>query len=130
MFDICMEVQESSINPKDQNLAFCFCDIFLFCLCVCLEMGLPSPHYLSFMLYFVLTVCMANTTYYKISYLARSGFVETELSEPSMHQASMMIKECPSWSSCSLSMNGETMLLGWNGVPLRSVSAWKFQQDY
>ncbi|XP_057809709.1 DELLA protein GAI1-like [Salvia miltiorrhiza] len=56
------------------------------------------------------------------------GIVETELSQPSMCQASLMMKASPSWSCCTLKMNGKSMLLGWNGIPIQFVSAWKFQQ--
>ncbi|KAI3469298.1 hypothetical protein Pfo_025961 [Paulownia fortunei] len=62
-------------------------------------------------------------------YFGSFGIVETELSQSSMYQASLLICESPCWSSCTLSMDGKCMLLGWNGIPLRSVSAWKFQHD-
>ncbi|KAG8370510.1 hypothetical protein BUALT_Bualt14G0124400 [Buddleja alternifolia] len=49
-------------------------------------------------------------------YFARFGIVETELSQPSMHQASLLIRDTPCWRSCTLRMNGKCMLLGWNGT--------------
>ncbi|KAK6138799.1 hypothetical protein DH2020_027463 [Rehmannia glutinosa] len=61
-------------------------------------------------------------------YFARFGIVETELSQASMYQASLLIRESCRWKLCSLSMNGKCMLLGWNGIPLRSLSAWKFSE--
>lgn len=60
-------------------------------------------------------------------YFSKFGILESELSRTSMDQARLMIGECPSWSSCTMSMNGKSMLLGWNGIMLRSLSAWKFQ---
>lgn len=62
-------------------------------------------------------------------YFASFGMVETELSQPSMDQARLMIREYPRWSCCNLSMTGKTMLIGWNGIPIWFLSAWKFQQD-
>ncbi|KAG8370512.1 hypothetical protein BUALT_Bualt14G0124600 [Buddleja alternifolia] len=59
-------------------------------------------------------------------YFARFGIVETELSQSSMYQASMLIRESGCSSRFTLSMNEKCMLLGWNGTPLRSLSAWKF----
>ncbi|KAI3459221.1 hypothetical protein Pfo_015884 [Paulownia fortunei] len=62
-------------------------------------------------------------------YFARFGIVEMELSQPSVYQASLLLRESASWSPCTLGMNGKCMLLGWKGTPLRSVSAWKFPHD-
>ncbi|KAL0457484.1 UNVERIFIED_CONTAM: hypothetical protein Slati_1087600 [Sesamum latifolium] len=62
-------------------------------------------------------------------YFAKFSIVEMELSQPSMDQASLLVRESPCWKSCTLGMNGKCMLLGWNEIPLRSVSAWKFQKD-
>ncbi|XP_047948749.1 DELLA protein RGL1-like [Salvia hispanica] len=62
-------------------------------------------------------------------YFAEFGLVETELSQPSLHQARLMVKGSPSWSSCMLKMNGKSMIIGWNGIPIRFVSAWKFSND-
>ncbi|KAH6816739.1 hypothetical protein C2S51_021559 [Perilla frutescens var. frutescens] len=71
--------------------------------------------------------------YYKIDfwreYISNFGIVETDLSQPAMYQASLMIKECPSWSSCTLKMNGKSLIIGWNGIPMQFVSAWKFEQE-
>lgn len=62
-------------------------------------------------------------------YFSRFGIFETEMSEASIDQARLMIGERPCWSNCSFSMNGKSMVLCWKGIPLRFVSAWKFQQD-
>ncbi|XP_047948752.1 DELLA protein GAI1-like [Salvia hispanica] len=59
-------------------------------------------------------------------YFAEFGLVEMELSQPSMHQARLMVKGSPSWSCCTLKMNGKSMIIGWNGIPIQFVSAWKF----
>ncbi|KAL1548191.1 DELLA protein 1-like [Salvia divinorum] len=59
-------------------------------------------------------------------YFSRFGILETEMSEASLCQARLMIGERACWSSCSLGTNGKSMILGWKGIPLRFVSAWKF----
>lgn len=59
-------------------------------------------------------------------YFSRFGILETEMSEASLCQAQLMIGERACWSSCSLGMNGKSMILCWKGIPLRFVSAWKF----
>ncbi|KAG6431386.1 hypothetical protein SASPL_109465 [Salvia splendens] len=65
---------------------------------------------------------------FRRKYFVKFGLVETELSQPSMHQARLMVKGSPSWSYCTLKMNGKSMIIGWNGIPIQFVSAWKFQQ--
>ncbi|XP_051126019.1 scarecrow-like protein 3 [Andrographis paniculata] len=62
-------------------------------------------------------------------YLSRFGLVETPLSQRAIHQASLMIQESPLWHSCTMTLDRECLLLGWDSVPLRSVSAWKFQHE-
>ncbi|PIN23236.1 hypothetical protein CDL12_04002 [Handroanthus impetiginosus] len=62
-------------------------------------------------------------------YFARFGIVEMELSKSSIVQASLLLKESDCWSGCTLSMNRKCMLIGWNGMAIRSVSAWKFRHD-
>ncbi|KAI3853998.1 hypothetical protein MKW92_017521 [Papaver armeniacum] len=60
------------------------------------------------------------------AFFTRYGMVETELSQSNLYQAHLILKQVPCWSSCSLDMNGECLILGWKGTPLSSVSAWKF----
>ncbi|KAI3918934.1 hypothetical protein MKW98_017382 [Papaver atlanticum] len=60
------------------------------------------------------------------AFFTRYGMVETELSQSNLYQADLILKQVPCWSSCSLDMNGECLILGWKGTPLSSISAWKF----
>ncbi|KAL8481229.1 hypothetical protein ACS0TY_027672 [Phlomoides rotata] len=61
------------------------------------------------------------------AFFARHNLVETELSVSSLDQASMGLHSLPRGSSCTLNMDGKSLILGWNGTPFSSVSAWKFQ---
>ncbi|KAI3459223.1 hypothetical protein Pfo_015886 [Paulownia fortunei] len=56
---------------------------------------------------------------------AEFNIVETELSDSSLYQASLLIKRNSSWHSCTLHMDGKCMIVGWKGTPLQSISAWK-----
>nr|AZL19374.1 transcription factor GRAS1 [Diospyros kaki] len=60
------------------------------------------------------------------AFFARFGMVEIDLSESSLHQARLVAELFDCKSSCTLEKNGNSLLLGWKGTPLHSVSAWKF----
>lgn len=62
------------------------------------------------------------------AFFARFGMVETELSKSSLYQASLVAKKFACGSSCTLDMNRQSLIIGWKGTPMHSVSAWKFQQ--
>ncbi|MCL7022771.1 hypothetical protein MKW94_010054 [Papaver nudicaule] len=59
------------------------------------------------------------------AFFTRYGMVETELSQSNLYQADLILKQVPPWSSCSLDMNGECLILRWKGTPMSSISAWK-----
>ncbi|OVA02528.1 Transcription factor GRAS [Macleaya cordata] len=59
-------------------------------------------------------------------FFKRFGMVETELSQSSLYQANLILKQVACWSSCTLDMNGKCLIVGWKGTPINSVSAWKF----
>lgn len=59
------------------------------------------------------------------SFIKRFGFVETELSQLSLDQANLVVKQLPFGSCCTMDMNEKALTLGWKGAPLLSVSAWK-----
>ncbi|KAK9086306.1 hypothetical protein Syun_028700 [Stephania yunnanensis] len=61
------------------------------------------------------------------AFFARFGLVETELSESSLYQASLVLKQFPIGRFCTLEMNGKCLLAGWKGTPIHSLSVWKFQ---
>ncbi|XP_052176593.1 DELLA protein RGL1-like [Diospyros lotus] len=60
------------------------------------------------------------------AFFARFGMVEIDLSESSLHQARLVAELFDCKSACTLEKNGNSLLLGWKGTPLHSVSAWKF----
>lgn len=60
---------------------------------------------------------------------SRFGIVEMELSHSSLFQASLVLKSCSCWSSCTINMNGKSMILQWKETPIKSISAWKFPRD-
>lgn len=60
------------------------------------------------------------------SFFARFGIIETELSTSSLYQASLVLKKFDCGSSCTLGMNEKSLLIGWKGTPMHSLSVWKF----
>nr|GMD89285.1 DELLA protein RGL1 [Ipomoea batatas] len=59
-------------------------------------------------------------------FFARFGIEEEALSHSALYQASFLIRKYPSWSHCSLDMNGKSMIIKWKGTPVKSLSVWKF----
>ncbi|KAJ8623370.1 hypothetical protein MRB53_031901 [Persea americana] len=59
------------------------------------------------------------------SFFKRLGFEETELSQRSLDQANLVVKQVAYGSCCTLGMNGKALTVGWRGAPLFYVSAWK-----
>ncbi|XP_004308534.1 PREDICTED: DELLA protein RGL1-like [Fragaria vesca subsp. vesca] len=60
------------------------------------------------------------------AFFARYGMEELELSSSSLYQAELVSKKFPCGSSCTITMDGKTLLAGWKGTPLQSLSLWKF----
>ncbi|XVF62462.1 hypothetical protein PTKIN_Ptkin09bG0009700 [Pterospermum kingtungense] len=60
------------------------------------------------------------------AFFVRYGMEEAELSMSSLYQADLILKSFACGSSCTLSMNGKCLLVGWKGTPLHSISVWKF----
>lgn len=60
------------------------------------------------------------------AFFARYGMEEIELSSSSLYQADLVAKNFSCGSSCTISMDGKCMLIGWKGTPLHSLSLWKF----
>lgn len=59
----------------------------------------------------------------------RFGLVEMELSKSSLSQADLVLKKNPCGKFCTLAMNGKSLICGWKGAPISSVSAWEFRQE-
>jgi len=60
------------------------------------------------------------------SFFSRFGLVETELSERSLFQASLLVNRFVKDDSCTVERSGNSLLTLWKGTPLLFVSAWKF----
>ncbi|KAH7513465.1 hypothetical protein FEM48_Zijuj12G0202800 [Ziziphus jujuba var. spinosa] len=60
------------------------------------------------------------------AFFSRFGLEEEELSSSSLYQANLVVKNFPHGNSCTLDKNGKSLLIGWKGTPLQSLSVWKF----
>ncbi|KAK4265895.1 hypothetical protein QN277_026885 [Acacia crassicarpa] len=60
------------------------------------------------------------------AFFGRFGMVEEELSMSSLYQAELVAKKFSSGNSCTFHMDGSSLLTGWKGTPLSSLSVWKF----
>lgn len=60
------------------------------------------------------------------AFFRRFGMVETELSESSKYQASLVVNRFGKGKSCDLEWDGKGLIVGWKGTPLQSLTAWKF----
>ncbi|KAJ9145884.1 hypothetical protein P3X46_028212 [Hevea brasiliensis] len=60
------------------------------------------------------------------SFYARFGMVEIDLSSSSLLQANLIVKKFACGNYCTLNKNGKSLIIGWKGTPLHSLSAWKF----
>ncbi|KDP27929.1 hypothetical protein JCGZ_19009 [Jatropha curcas] len=60
------------------------------------------------------------------SFFARFGIIEAQISTSSMYQATLMLKKFDCGSSCTLDMNNKSLLIGWKGTPIHSLSVWNF----
>lgn len=64
------------------------------------------------------------------AFFMRFGFEERELSMSSMYQANLVLKNFSSANSFTLDTNGKSLIIGWKGTPLSSLSAWKLKCTY
>ncbi|KAI4369526.1 hypothetical protein MLD38_017956 [Melastoma candidum] len=58
---------------------------------------------------------------------AQFGMVEMDLSEDCLYQADLVKNNFKCGSSCTIGMDGKSLIVGWKGVPMHLVSAWRFQ---
>ncbi|KAK1350698.1 Transcription factor GRAS [Heracleum sosnowskyi] len=63
------------------------------------------------------------------AFFGRSGLVEMEISASSLSQADFVLKKNPCGKFFTLVMNEKSLVCGWKGAPISSVSAWEFCQD-
>ncbi|KAF7850974.1 hypothetical protein BT93_L4773 [Corymbia citriodora subsp. variegata] len=61
------------------------------------------------------------------AFFSRFGMFEVDLGMASLYQADLMAKKFPCGSSCTFEMNGKSLIIGWKGTPLFSLSAWQFE---
>nr|TKR84469.1 hypothetical protein D5086_0000257490 [Populus alba] len=60
------------------------------------------------------------------AFFARFGMVETDLSSSSLYQAKLIVKKFNFASSFTPDVDGKSLVFGWKGTPLHSLSAWNF----
>lgn len=61
-----------------------------------------------------------------VSFFGQFNMVQKELSRSSLYQASLVAKNFDCEASCSLKMDGKSLILGWKGTSILSLSAWEF----
>ncbi|CAI0399328.1 unnamed protein product [Linum tenue] len=59
-------------------------------------------------------------------FFAQFGMVEVEPSEAALHQANLFIEKFSSGHPYTISMDGQSMVLGFKTTPMVCVSTWKF----
>ncbi|WCJ23336.1 DELLA protein GAIP [Euphorbia peplus] len=60
------------------------------------------------------------------SFFALFDMGEKELSESSLYQAKLALEKFASGRFCTLGMNEKSLIFGWKGTPILSLSSWKF----
>lgn len=60
------------------------------------------------------------------SFFTRFGFEETELSMSSVYQANLVVKNFGCGSFFTFNIDGKSLIIGWKGTPMSSISAWRF----
>ncbi|KAK0608817.1 hypothetical protein LWI29_036504 [Acer saccharum] len=60
------------------------------------------------------------------AFLARYGMEEAEMSMSSLYQADLVMKKFDRWNSCTMNMDGRSLMAGWKGTLMHSLSVWKF----
>ncbi|KAJ4727813.1 DELLA protein RGL2 [Melia azedarach] len=63
------------------------------------------------------------------AFFSRYRMVEIGLSDQCLYQANLVLKQFSCASSCTLGKNGKSLIIGWKGTPIHSVSAWKFSRE-
>lgn len=63
------------------------------------------------------------------AFFERFRMVELGFSDSSLYQANLVIKQFPCARFCTLERIGKSVIVGWKGTPINSVSAWKFSRD-
>ncbi|KAF5455391.1 hypothetical protein F2P56_024970 [Juglans regia] len=61
------------------------------------------------------------------AYFGRFGMVEIGISESSFKQASLVLQKFDCRSCCTIHRNGKSLVVGWKGTPIHSLSVWGFR---
>ncbi|KAK3188527.1 hypothetical protein Dsin_028088 [Dipteronia sinensis] len=60
------------------------------------------------------------------AFFARYGMEEVDMSMSSLYQADLLMKKFDRWNSCTMNMDGRSLMTGWKGTLMHSLSVWKF----
>lgn len=60
------------------------------------------------------------------AFFARFRMVEKELSTSSLYQADLVLKNFACGNSCTLARDEKGLIIGWKGLPVHSLTTWKF----
>ncbi|CAI0626300.1 unnamed protein product [Linum tenue] len=60
------------------------------------------------------------------AYFRRFGMEEADLSLSCLYQAELVTKKFTCWRHCTIGVDGKSLIVGWKGTPIHSVTAWKF----
>ncbi|KAG8370515.1 hypothetical protein BUALT_Bualt14G0124900 [Buddleja alternifolia] len=61
------------------------------------------------------------------AFFERFGFEEIELSMSSLYQARLVVKNFSCGDSFTFDIDGKSLIIGWKGTPISSLSAWKLK---
>ncbi|CAK9138912.1 unnamed protein product [Ilex paraguariensis] len=72
------------------------------------------------------TIQHVNINVWK-AFFARFGMVEVDLSLSSLYQADLLLRNVACGSSCTLNIDGKSLMIGWKGTPLYSLSTHGYE---
>ncbi|CAN1161625.1 DELLA protein GAI [Linum perenne] len=132
------EVEANNNSPLFVNRfveALFFGGAFFDCLEVCMERDNPHRMFVESTIYGeAVKIVVANEGEERgvrnvkmdawRAYFGRFGMVEADLSFSCVYQAELVAKKFPSWKSCTVEVVGKSLIVGWKGTPIHSVTAW------
>ncbi|CAN1806557.1 DELLA protein RGL2 [Linum perenne] len=63
------------------------------------------------------------------AYFRRFGMEEAELSLSCVYQAELVAKKFKCWRSCTVELDDKSLIVGWKGTPIHSITAWNFNYE-
>ncbi|KAK2649672.1 hypothetical protein Ddye_017161 [Dipteronia dyeriana] len=63
------------------------------------------------------------------AFFARYRMVEIGFSDTCLYQANLLIKKFACAGCCSFDKNVKSLVIGWKGTPMHSLSVWKFSRE-